>query len=69
MGSPLDGVTFETLSNATFQSTVPGFPFPDGSVFGDPNRPNDAVAIFVKSDPERRALRQHRPEARGCRRL
>jgi hypothetical protein len=47
----LAGVTFETFQNATFQGTVGSLPFPDGSVFGDPNRPNDAVTIFLKSDP------------------
>lgn len=51
VGGLLDGVTFETLTNATFTGTFDSIPFPDNSVFGDPNRPDDAVAIFLKSDP------------------
>jgi hypothetical protein len=50
-GGPLDGVVFETLQDSTFQATVSGFPFPVGSVLGDPNRPNDVVGVFLKSDP------------------
>jgi len=48
---PLAGVIFETLDNALFQTTVPSIPFPDNTVFGDPSRPNDVVAIYLKSDP------------------
>ena len=51
VGGPLDGVTFETKSNAIFQSTVSSLPFPTMTAFGDPARPQDAVAIFLKADP------------------
>lgn len=47
----LDGVIFETKTNALFETTVASLPFPPNTVFGDPNRPNDAVDIFVKADP------------------
>ena len=50
-GGLLDGVTFETKDNAIFRGTVASLPFPSNSVFDDPNRPNDAVTIFLKSDP------------------
>jgi hypothetical protein len=48
---PLDGVVFETLTDSLFQSTVSSIPFPDGTVFGDPARPNDETTIYLKSDP------------------
>lgn len=50
-GGLLDGTVFETKDNAIFTGTVGSLPFPDNSVFGDPNRPIDPVAIYLKSDP------------------
>jgi len=47
----LDGVVFETLSDSLFESTVSSIPFPDGTVFGDPARPDDETTIFLKTDP------------------
>jgi hypothetical protein len=47
----LDGVIFETKTDSIFEGTVASLPFPNNSVFGDPARPNDSVAIFVKADP------------------
>jgi hypothetical protein len=50
-GGDLAGVVFETREGAIFEGTVASLPFPPDSVFGDPNRPDDGVAIHVKADP------------------
>ena len=47
----LTGVTFDTLTNALFRGTTATLPFPNNTVFGDPARPNDAVAIYLEADP------------------
>lgn len=47
----LNGVVFETKDDAIFEGTVASLPYPPNSVFGDPNRPNDSVNIFLKADP------------------
>ncbi len=50
-GGVLNGVVFNTIDPALFQTTVASFPFPNNTVFGDPNRPNDPVTLYLKSDP------------------
>ena len=44
-------MVFETKDDAIFEGTVASLPFPPNSVFGDPNRPNDSVNIYLKADP------------------
>ena len=49
---PLAGLELATTQTALFQATnVSDIPFDPGTVFGDPNRPNDPVAVYVKYDP------------------
>ena len=48
---PLEGVIFETLTDSIFETTVSSLPFPPGTAFGDPARPNDPTGIFLKADP------------------
>jgi hypothetical protein len=49
---PLAGLELDTTQSAIFQATnVADIPFDPGTVFGDPSRPNDPVAVSVKYDP------------------
>jgi hypothetical protein len=49
---PLAGLELDTIQAATFQSSnIADIPFLPGTVFGDPNRPDDAVTVYVKFDP------------------
>ena len=45
----LAGQTFETKQDATFTATsIPGLPFPAGTVFADPTPP-DTVLVYAKT--------------------
>jgi hypothetical protein len=47
----LDGVVFETRTDSLFETTVTSIPFPDGTVLGDPARPDDETTIYLQADP------------------